>query len=240
MAILAIAVATVHGVGGDAPGTGPIPDDACVFRYLTAQESDAVAGTLKDWKSARIDRKLALAQELLAQLPKGGSGKLKGYTWKEGTHDLETKAGRAAAGIDALVGTRLKPVTRESSAADLKTTRAMASASIETLRAKAIAKAKTRREGPSVAELKTAFGNKIRPGISMKHAERSSREMNSLLGKWSPIGRPVAELEGIVGTPGARAKDHVSYRFDNGYGGTEFKFRVQDGVITSLRILGLD
>ena len=203
-----------------------------------ATSADMVKEVSDQCKGAPVYSRLALAEALVPLLARQEIRETPGYEWQPRTHDLGQIAGRAAFLLEVIVDTELPHVEPTSSEADLAAIQRVALAAVAGYRAGIMAVATERNVGESTESLKKAYKGKITPGIT-QGAPGSATAMAELLDRWFPIGKKIDDLAELVGSPGEKRNDGIAYRFDTGYGGSEFLFVVEDGVIVSVRISGL-
>jgi len=67
-----------------------------------------------------------------------------------------------------------------------------------------------------------------------KDAVEAKTAMEATLANWNPVGRSVDELRAAFGKPDAETKDSLTYRFDTGYGGWDFEFKIRSKKVSEL------
>lgn len=192
--------------------------------------------TVSSMKQAPLYLRLSLAELLVDSLRDEAKATAITYEWKKGTHDRGRVAGRAAWALEQIIGKELKVVRPTTSAPQLGLVRDEAVRLVRSYRSRAL-RIRSGSE-PSPDALKISYANKINPGISGELARKSSKAMNRLLSEWCPIGKRLSDLESIVGKPARVSVDKVYYRFDSGYGGVDYRFKVKKGVIESVLLFG--
>ena len=60
-----------------------------------------------------------------------------------------------------------------------------------------------------------------------------------LLAEWFPLGKELKDLEEIVGSKTRTDKDGATYKFSTGVTGGMFKFRIENGVIEAVTVVGM-
>ena len=161
------------------------------------------------------------------------------YAYREGTHDLRRLPGRAAHALEHLLGVALPKVTPASSPADLKLLHGKAVRLLGAYRSGVMAMVRDYEIGKRADALTATYKGKVRPGA--RHWYESTLAMARLLADWFPIGKKLSDLEKIVGyKPDRRDRKQVSYWFETSTGGWAFHFTIEDGIITSVSIRGIE
>jgi hypothetical protein len=187
-----------------------------------------------DWSKARPYEKLAYAEGLLPSLSRLEEVEIRHYEWVKGTHDLRIVAGRAAYHLQEVLGLRLPAVTPEMTQQQAADLYHQALPVVKAYRTAVEDMSRQYGASKSVAELKAAFAGRIKPGVSPQKWRDHLSAFEDLLGQWCPIGRKLADLVEIVGSPGEKEGNHHIYSFDSGFFGVHYRFVVVDGVITSV------
>jgi hypothetical protein len=195
---------------------------------------------LRRWAQGRAYEKLALAEGLLeSMITDEQPGTLDKYTWKPGTNDLSTAAGRANWALEGLLRVKLPVVLgRGATQEEVERAHAMASSTVEAYRQGIIA-LNTEKEIPpeKLRRLRREYKDKI-DAEKWEVAAESAAWMDELLGEWPPIGRKYEDLAFIIGEEPKEKlwypKGTLVYRFQGNVHGADFYLRVKDGVIVSM------
>jgi hypothetical protein len=211
-------------------------DEVAVF--LRSGDIATCERLIKGWKQAPTYQKYGLAEELIAHLQDKDSTPVRDYLWKKGENDRSLVSGRAKWGLEELLEVQLQPVVDLSS--DTEEFAALQN-NARALLNKRIAEIVSIQKDldPRREELAEKYNGKINPGIS-DGAPESITAMQMLLLEWPPIGKRVQDLEAIISFEGEKNDGQVSYKFDTSYGGFEYRFTIEQGVITMVKIYGID
>jgi hypothetical protein len=80
----------------------------------------------------------------------------------------------------------------------------------------------------------------IRKARGQKDAGRSTNLMREFVATWKPIGRSAGSLVEQVGLPDEKTPTSLQYRFDAGYGGWIWIFKIADGKVVDFVEVGMD
>lgn len=209
-----------------------------VRRLLRANDLRKCQKLVDRWKRALPYQKLDLADSLVSHLKNVDSCPLLGYdASKDGGNNKTVVAGRAKWALEQIMDVQLEDVKRSTATNGLVVVQSNAVALVEARRRDLMTGGSTKTK-PGLAE---KYKGKIIPGTS-EAALRTAVIMRDLLAEWQPIGKRFEDLAAIIGSRGTstNVKDVVMYRFDEGLGGCAFYFSVKEGIITSVRVLGLE
>lgn len=81
---------------------------------------------------------------------------------------------------------------------------------------------------------KAAFG-KILARRSGEKAGEASADFGRLFQQWNPVGRSLEEVKHVVGKPDWEKPDSLGYRFDTGWGGSEWSLFVEANKIKEIK-----
>jgi hypothetical protein len=209
--------------------------------FFRREDLSGMEKIIQNWQKGPSYLKLSLLETLTDHLKTLEKCSTRNYIWEEGTHDLNRKNGRAAWAIEKLLEIKLDKITPDSTWEENQKIYNECANIVKAYRAGIMSAASEVKNIKTKEELTKSYKDKIKPGISTKH-EESFNSMSSLLSEWFPIGRKLSDLEEIVGTPGTnRPKENcIDYDFQNGVDGVLYRFTVEDGIITSVLILGID
>jgi hypothetical protein len=83
---------------------------------------------------------------------------------------------------------------------------------------------------PPIADLSPKVSG-VRIGT---HGRDAVVAMHQLLQQWSPVGRRVADVKAMLGTPSEESAARLVYRFDDGDQAYEWTLAMANGAITSV------
>lgn len=67
-----------------------------------------------------------------------------------------------------------------------------------------------------------------------------SNEMLQLMGRWSPVGLSQERVVELLAKPSSIKGDVMIYNFDHGYGGWQWEFELEKGVVSKVNKVGLE
>lgn len=184
-------------------------------------------------ESARPYDTLAVLEGLLPSLSLVEKAETRNYEWTKGTHDLRIVAGRAARRFDAILSTKLPPVTSATTQEQAVDLYHRVAPIVKGYRLGVEDMSRTYGSRKSVAELKKAYAGRMEPRFG-ENWMKSFSAMEELLDEWCPIGKRITDLAEIVGSPGEEAGRDRIYGFEGGFFGVQLRFRIADGVIHSV------
>ena len=191
---------------------------------------------IEQWEKSLPFQKLALAEELVSLLQDRESCPVvRDSQSKDGGNDKSLVAGRAQWALEQIMNVQLEEVTLSTKTNDLVALRSKSEALVEACRKEIMSKGGEHLP-PAFVE---RYKGKIIPGVST-NALQSAVVMQEFLAKWSPLGKPIEDLAVIIGSDGEKVEDGVSYKFDTGDDGFDFRFVVKQRLITSVKVLGID
>jgi hypothetical protein len=88
--------------------------------------------------------------------------------------------------------------------------------------------------------LREKYRGTIRSGIGVERIGDSIAATERFFDEWFPYGKRLADLEEITGVRLIREGEEAVLRIDSGIFGVEYRFRLNNGVIQSVKRLGLD
>lgn len=92
----------------------------------------------------------------------------------------------------------------------------------------------------AIQSLKERYVNKIQIGIVGDAATSSIVFMDMFLDEWFPYGKSLAQMEDIINAKLIINNDSAVLQIDSGFGGYEYHFKTIDGVIYSVRKVGIN
>ena len=220
--------------GGSVPG------------FLRLKKREKLDKKIEEWGACELYLRPAILEALAQGMSSDEKCETQGYTWEEGSHDLNQPAGRAAWAIEQLTGLKLTRVTPSSTVEEIAAVRKETGEVVKAYNAGIVAAFAAARHERSLEELKKDYHGKIKAGINPKEWEASWKLMTKLFDEWFPLGKKLSDLEEITGAtgealpPGNWTGFGVNYRFENGYSGMSVLLKVSDGVITSVAFVGID
>lgn len=238
--VLSFGVMTSLGVQEDERAGSLITVDAVSAFLSSTTDAGSLGRELASWKTAPIYQRLSVSEYLLAFLLDGNTCETVQYRRQEGRHDLNVVAGRAGWALEELLGEKLGTIGRESTKRAREGVHSEARKKVDAYRVRIVKSKMGSKTEESTEVLKARYEGKIKPGITGAEAAKYSGAMARLLAEWFPLGKKIGELQEIVGDPGEKDNEVVSYRFDSGLGGLEYQFKVKEGVIRSVLVIGLD
>jgi hypothetical protein len=88
--------------------------------------------------------------------------------------------------------------------------------------------------------IRKKYEGKIIPGNTDKDYPRYASAMEELLNEWNPIGHTAEEVEFIIGAPPEIIKGDLMYRFEDGFSGVAWLFKLKDGNVIEVQQLSID
>ena len=216
-----------------------IPTDDLLSTVFNAPDGATVKKAQQRILAAPLYLRVAIAELCVDAICAGKMFDTPDYAWDRNSHDLRTRAGRAAACLESILRVELPHVTLDTTADDLGKIREVAASRLMLYRQGLLDVGIAYKDDDLRKTLKEELNGKITVGKS-PDASNSARTMANLLDRWYPIGRPVVHLSEILGVAGEPGQHGVTYRFDTGYGGYVFEFSVKDGLIQSVHVRGID
>lgn len=210
-----------------------------VASFIKASE-DGLEEHFTRWSEVRANDKLYIAQRLLqyvaiAEKRDGGASPAEA----ESVRELYEIAGRAAQGLEQILGVSLPDVGPESSREEVGAVHAEASRLVEAYRSGVVARAADDPVPPKkLAALRKKYHGKMQfGGPDATGPWEQLGTMRALLQEWPPIGRKYEDLVAIIGArgdgfrPSPEEDLFVRYIFESGLVRRLVVFTVRNGII---------
>lgn len=68
----------------------------------------------------------------------------------------------------------------------------------------------------------------------------STKDMFTLMEQWSPVGIPKDKIIELIGDPTSSTLQSITYRFDNGEGGWQWVFDIENGHVSKVHKMSLE
>ncbi len=203
-----------------------------VVSFIKASE-DGLEEHFTRWSEVRANDKLYIVQQLLQYVAIAEKA--------EGGRELYELAGRAAQGLEEIVGVPLPDVGPESSREEVRAVYVDASRLVEAYRSGVVARAADDPVAPErLAALRKKYHGKMQfHGPDATAPGEQLGTMRALLQEWPPIGRKYEDLVSIIGArgqefpPSPEEEDPwVRYIFDSRHDARHWViFTVRDGIV---------
>jgi hypothetical protein len=189
-------------------------------------EYGEIWNALRDLNNLPESRRLMVVDALVEMLGDNYKLRLDGYVFRDGEPDLRTRAGRAEWFIDQVL-------PRETELPWLKMNER-----IEMWKA---SDASRQTVTPQHVEmLKTKYEGKVPTGIVGGKATESIKNLENFLEEWFPYGKPLQEMEEILGVKLPVKDDEAVLVIDHGLWGQAFRFLLRQGKIRAVKKRGLN
>ncbi len=131
------------------------------------------------------------------------------------------------------------PEFRSESTGGAKSSKVLADRSPETVPAE-VAATKHRLEGVLKSEdYKRGFGI-VRELKEAGHFVEASDAMGETLRRMDPAGMAAADAVSVIGEPDVKSGQEMLYRFDNGYSGSLWALKLEDGTVSGFERRDID
>jgi len=88
--------------------------------------------------------------------------------------------------------------------------------------------------------IREKYQGKIITGNTDKDYPRYAAAMEELLNEWNPIGHTAEEVEFIIGAPPEIIKGDLMYRFEDGFSGVAWLFKLKEGKVIEVQQLSIE
>jgi len=195
---------------------------------MVISEYGEIRNAVLDVRKLSEVRQIILVDALRDMLEENRKLRLDAYEFRSGEPDLRVVGGRAEWFIDQIV---LLPREAENSQRKINDR-------IELWKANTVSR---RRLTPQQIDmLRTKYAGKIHTGIVGGKPKESIQNLENFLDEWFPYGKPLQEMEGILGVKLPVRDSEAMLRIDSGLGGQEYRFVHDQGTIRVVKRIDLN